>query len=74
MSKHARIQGEVVYREGDGPNIPIRRGPCEVEETPQDVTISWTEGDTHGSTAIPVSDYRRYLASKAIVLTEGANA
>jgi hypothetical protein len=70
MSKQARINGEVVYREGDGPNITIPVGPCEVEETAQDVTISWAEGDTHGSTAIPLTDFRRYLASKAIVITQ----
>jgi hypothetical protein len=70
MSKQARIDGAVVYREGDGANITIPIGPCEVEETEQDVTISWTEGDTHGSTAIPLADFRRHLASKAIVITQ----
>jgi hypothetical protein len=74
MSKRARINGNVVYREGDGPNITIPVGPCEVEETEQDVTISWTEGDTHGSTAIPLADFRRYLASQAIVITQPAAA
>lgn len=66
MIKHARILGIVEYREGDGPNITIRPGPCEVDETAQDATISWTDGDSHGSAAIPISDYRRYLASHAI--------
>jgi hypothetical protein len=70
MSNPARIVGKVSYREGDGPTIVIRPGPCEVTETDQDVTISWTDGDTHGSTAIPLSDFKRYVAKKDIVLLE----
>jgi hypothetical protein len=66
MIHHARITGKVEYREGDGANITIRLGPCEVEETEMDATISWVDGDSHGSTAIPIGDYRRHLASKAI--------
>lgn len=66
MIKQARITGKVEYREGDGPNITIRPGPCEVDETALDATISWTDGDSHGSAAIPISDYRHYLASRAI--------
>lgn len=73
MVKNARITGTVEYREGDGANITIRVGPCEIEETEMDATISWVDGDSHGSAAIPISDYRRYLASKAIQI-DGANA
>ncbi|MEO8153155.1 MAG: hypothetical protein ABI605_08810 [Rhizobacter sp.] len=70
MSKKARITGEVVYREGDGPNITIPRGPCEFEATTNDVTLSWAEGDTRGSAAIPLTDFNRLVASHAIeVLT-----
>jgi hypothetical protein len=64
--QHARITGKVEYREGDGTNITIRPGPCEVVETALDVTISWTEGDTNGSAAIPLADYRTHIATKAI--------
>lgn len=71
MIQSARIVGKVEYREGDGANMTIRPGPCEVEETLQDVTISWTDGQTHGSAAIPLTDYRRYVSSKAIQI-EGA--
>jgi hypothetical protein len=66
MIRNARITGLVEYREGDGANITIRPGPCEVDETALDATISWTDGDSHGSAAIPISDYRRYLASSVI--------
>jgi len=66
MIKSARITGKVEYREGDGANITIRPGPCEVDETALDATISWTDGESHGSAAMPIADYRRYLLSKAI--------
>jgi hypothetical protein len=66
MSQSARIAGKVEYREGDGANVTIRSGPCEIDETALDATISWTDGDSHGSAAIPIADFRRYIASKAI--------
>ena len=66
MAKSARISGKVEYREGDGANITIRLGPCEVEETAADATISWSDGDSPGSAAIPIANYRRYVASGAI--------
>jgi hypothetical protein len=70
VSKRARIKGKVEYREGDGANILIPPGPCEVEETELDVTISWSDGNTHGSAAIPVSDFKRFVASKAIEILD----
>lgn len=66
MTINARITGTVEYREGEGANITIPRGPCEVSETALDATISWTDGDSHGSAAIPIADYLRHIASKAI--------
>ena len=66
MIKNARIAGQVEYREGDGANITIRPGPCEVEETALDATISWTDGDSHGSAAMPIADFRHYVESEAI--------
>lgn len=68
MIKKASITGTVEYREGDGTNIEIRPGPCEVHESALDVTISWTDGDSRGSAAIPIADYRRHLLSGAIAL------
>jgi len=68
MARQARIVGNVTYREGDGPSITIRAGPCEIVESEQDVTISWVDGETRGSTAIPLSDFKRYVAKKDIVL------
>jgi hypothetical protein len=70
VAKKARIKGNVEYREGDGAAMPIPPGPCEIEETELDVTISWVDGETHGSTAIPLSDFRRYVAKGAIEVLE----
>ena len=66
MIKNARITGKVEYREGDGANITIRPGPCQVDEAALDATISWTDGDSHGSAAMPLGDFRRYVSSQAI--------
>ena len=66
MTLNARITGTVEYREGDGGNIAIRLGPCEIDETELDATISWIDGDSRGSAAIPIADYRRYVAKKVI--------
>jgi hypothetical protein len=74
MSQAALITGVVEYREGDGPFIRIPMGPCEVEATTLDVTISWVDGDTHGVTAIPRTDYERYVATQAIEPTLAAGA
>jgi len=70
MIKTARITGTVQYREGDGANITIRPGPCEVDEGELDVTISWTDGDSHGSAAMPIADYRSLVASQAIQIDD----
>lgn len=66
MTRIARIVGKVEYREGDGTNIAIRPGPCEVDETALDATISWIDGDAHGSAAMPIADYHFYVLNKAI--------
>ena len=66
MSQSAEIVGKVEYREGDGANKCIRPGAVTVEQTELDVTLSWTDGDTHGAAAMPISDFRRYVASQAI--------
>ena len=70
MTKRALITGKVEYREGDGANIKIRPGPCEVDETAMAATISWTDGESHGPAGIPIDDYRRYLMSRAIEIVD----
>jgi hypothetical protein len=66
MGHTARITSLVEYREGDGANMTIPLGPCEVDETAMDVTISWSDGATRGSAAMPLADFRRFVASHAI--------
>ncbi len=68
MATKARITGEVLYREGDGQNLAIPEGPIEFQETDFDVTISWEDGDTRGATAIPRTEFKRYLDANAIEL------
>jgi hypothetical protein len=66
-TKQGRIVGRVTYREGDGAEIVIPPGACEITVTNLDVTISWTDGDTHGSTALPLAEYTRYVTNGRIV-------
>ncbi len=70
MAQRARIEGKVTYREGDGVLIAIRPGPVEVQAAASDVTLSWTDGATHGSAAMPIGDFRRYVADGAITLAQ----
>ncbi|HUP06137.1 MAG TPA: hypothetical protein VMU47_03250 [Caldimonas sp.] len=62
------IVGHVTYREGDGPEIAIPAGPCDITVTHLDVTITWTDGDTRGSAALPLAEYTRFLTTGAIRL------
>ena len=65
-TQDARIVGKVQYREGDGTNITIPPGPCEVDVTEQDATISRADGDWRGKAAIPIADYRRYVSRRML--------
>lgn len=72
MSQQATIRGEVTFRAGDGPMIPIPDGPVEIEVADDSVVLSWTEADgTHESAAIPRDDYARYLQEGLIKLVNG---
>lgn len=64
----AHIVGKVEYREGDGPNIVIRPGPVTVETGLNDATLSWVDEETRGSTAIPLTDFKRYVSEGKIKL------
>ena len=54
MSKlHGKVVGDVSYREGDGMDMKIPQGDCEIEETKLDVTLGWQTAirlDVNGST------------------------
>jgi hypothetical protein len=70
MTQAAEVVGTVEYREGDGPSLRIRKGPIEVQTTELDATLSWDDSaagkGTRGSTALPLSDYQRFVDEGAI--------
>jgi hypothetical protein len=65
-SQPAHIVGSVEVRQGDGTMQTIRPGPVEVQTTDTDATLSWTEEDTHGAVAMPLTDFKRHLAKGTI--------
>jgi hypothetical protein len=68
MAQTAQIVGKVEYRSGDGPNVEIRPGRVEVNTGINDVTLSWTDEETHGSAAMPLADFKRYVSEGLIKL------
>jgi hypothetical protein len=61
MTQQATIRGEVCFRAGDGPLVPIPDGAVEMELADDSVTFSWIAADgTHESAAIPRDEYERY--------------
>jgi hypothetical protein len=66
MSQEARIKGKVEYRQGDGTTATIRPGPVEVQTTPSDATLSWADGDTRNAAAMPIADFKAYVAKGEI--------
>jgi hypothetical protein len=68
MAQTARIEGKVEYRGGDGPAVEIREGPVEVSLSATDATLSWVEEEAHGSAAMPIGDFRRYVKEGKIKL------
>jgi hypothetical protein len=71
MAQQAQVTGKVEYRQGDGANVAIRPGPVEVQTTPSDATLSWVDGQTRGSAAMPIGDFRTYVAKGLIALRTG---
>jgi len=69
MAQSAHIVGTVEYRGGDGPPVAIREGLVEVSFSSADATLSWAEEeDVHGSAAMPIGDFRRYVQEGKIRL------
>jgi DNA segregation ATPase FtsK/SpoIIIE-like protein len=46
----------------------IRPGPVDVQTTPTDATLSWADGETRGSAAMPIADFQSYVAKGLIAL------
>ena len=72
MTHIGRIVGDVEFRTGDGPKLPIPQGRVEVETTQTEAILSWTDEDTRGATTMPIAEFKRYVAQGAIELQEGA--
>ncbi|MDR7148538.1 hypothetical protein J2W49_000466 [Hydrogenophaga palleronii] len=68
MAQTARIVGKVEYRGGDGPPVEIREGPVEVSISETDATLSWVDEEVHGSAAMPLGDFQRYVEEGLIKL------
>jgi len=68
MAEHATITGHVEYRLGDGPTHEIPTGPVEFELDTTDVTLTWGEGESRESAAIPRTEFSRYVVENAIRL------
>lgn len=66
MTRSARVIGEVQYREGEGTMMLIPCGPVEVETTASDAVLSWTDGDTSATAAMPIANFCSYVAFGAI--------
>lgn len=66
--KQGRIVGVVCYSAGDGAAQKVPTGPCEIDATSQDATISWMEGDSSVVAAIPIDQYTTYLTDGAITV------
>lgn len=61
MPANAKVTGDVEYRAGDGPLILIPQGPIEVQLAPDSAVLSWGDAGNIQTTAIPLSEYHRYL-------------
>ncbi len=72
LPPHTRKLGQVregmAFREGDGPEIKIPPGPCELIITEADVTITWERGDVRGAAAIPLADYHQRIQEGLLVV------
>ena len=67
MKSDARVVGDVEYRAGDGPLVPIPKGAVTVEVSPDSAVLSWDDDGNAQSTAIPIADYERYMSEGLIV-------
>ena len=68
MVQTGQVVGTVEFRLGDGPKMAVPKGPFEVETTPADATLSWSDGKTHGAATLPLQQFKRYIAEGAIVI------
>lgn len=63
-----QVFGEVEFRLGDGPKMPIPAGRIEIEASEVEATLSWADGDTRGAATMPMNEFKRYVSEGAIRL------
>lgn len=68
MTQTATIVGKVEFRPGDGAMMRIPEGPVDIDMTRTEATLSWTDGESRGAAAMPLAEFRRYVAKGAIAL------
>ncbi len=68
LHKRAQVHEGMAYREGDGPEMKIPPGPCELIITPADVTITWERDGVRGAAAIPLGDYHLRIQEGALTV------
>lgn len=64
----ARIAGPVEFRAGDGPQLKIPEGNCQILMADDSVVLTWSESGQSLTTAIPKIEFDRYIEMGAIVL------
>lgn len=68
MRQSGRVVGHVEFRTGDGPKLPIPHGWIDVELSQAEATVSWADGQTHGTATLPLNEFNRYVSEGAIRL------
>lgn len=66
VNRRAEIVSTVEYRAGEGPMMTIPLGHTEVETSPLDATLSWTEDSSRGVASMPVASFCQYVFDGAI--------
>jgi hypothetical protein len=67
----ARIAGRVEFRAGDGPQLKIPEGSCQILMADDSVVLTWSEKGQSLTAAIPKIEFDRYIEEGAIVLGRG---
>ena len=72
MTQHATINDHVTFTPGDGVPMVIPKGPVEIDLTADNsVTLSWVaDNGAAGLAAIPLTQYKEFVAQKRITLTK----
>jgi len=68
----ARIAGEVEFRAGDGPQLRIPEGECQVMIADDSVVLTWNEDGNPLTAAIPKTEFDRFIQEGKIVLGRAA--